>query len=692
MDTNRLLILVLACTTVQAARVVDGSLDVSNYALPALDCRHPKMIRNGLLSGLCNSTKPSQEGTEVATLILQYSSKHIVDAVRCERVISRMTLICGAFSHTKLVSPMDILEPIPFKQEDCYSTIMHRMYTKEDGNTLPIDVDRFYDYKFVEHGKLILSHDNVACSGSTVYVNGEEHSGLVTLVTARVSFTSVKLELDIGQAQDLDNNQELPSSCARDKYCMAGTAAYFIKHPDSACALYQVRTIPMREVQLNTATGIKKAMVSHEHKLLFVLGGQESAPVGCSPLFSVLSTIYKDIKLVTEAEATVSIASMAAALTASEVDLNLEFRVVDEYLSYSFEKLMKEKLTRVGSQLCTMNRHSLAHSELSPFHPDALLRVRGEIVQELTCTRVQVNARIGDKRSEDCLADSLPVWLQNEPVFLQAETHLIIESAELSQVPCKSLFVLVFRASDDTLLLANPSVEVVNLRLTHLEDDYLHLLDDSDIIHETFASDMLYTTAEVDAFNQLLHFSRTKSRVLDALVAQYCSGEDCGSYKPSVGTSSFNLEGLKDQLSPWHWLGDIRDELTEVGSYCSILVLLYIALTILVRCYHFVRLSCKRVPVRQAARYSFLIDHALRDALVEESMTRPETPPSRSLRRPRRAVLNPEVVQEDGYMEMEGMPLHRPAGPTPLSTASCTAMVPSSGSTSSRHMNRPQQV
>jgi len=74
MDTNRLLILVLACTTVQAARVVDGSLDVSNYALPALDCRHPKIIRNGLLSGLCNSTKPSQEGTEVATLILQYSS------------------------------------------------------------------------------------------------------------------------------------------------------------------------------------------------------------------------------------------------------------------------------------------------------------------------------------------------------------------------------------------------------------------------------------------------------------------------------------------------------------------------------------------------------------------------------------------------------------------------------------------
>ena len=430
MCVNRLLILLLVCTSVHAARVVDGSLDVSSFMLSALDCRHPTQIRNGLLVSLCNSTKFDKEGTDVPTLILKHDSKHVVNAVRCEKVISRMTLICGAFSHTKLVSPMDILEPIPFKQEDCYSTIMHRMYTKEDGNTIPIDVDKIYNYKYIEHGKIILSHDNVACSGSTIYVNGEEHSGMVTLVTARVTFTSVKLELDIGQAQDLDNNQELPSSCARDKYCMAGTTSYYIKHPESACALYQVRTIPMREVQVNTAAGSKKAMISHEHKLLFILGGQEAAPAGCSPLFAVQSTIYKDIKLVTEAEATVSLASMASALTASEVDLNLEFRVVDEYLSYSFEKLMKEKLARVGSQLCSMNRHSLAHSELSPFHPDALLRVRGEIVQELTCTRVQVTARIGDKRSEDCLAHSLPVWLQNEPVFLQAETHLIIESAE----------------------------------------------------------------------------------------------------------------------------------------------------------------------------------------------------------------------------------------------------------------------
>ena len=111
--------------------------------------------------------------------------------------------------------------------------------------------------------------------------------------------------------------------------------------------------------------------------------------------------------------------------------------------------LLKQPL---ASSLCWMNAHGLSRVEVSPFHPNALLRVRGELLQELVCDPVVVEVRIGDSRGNSCYADSLPAWYKNSPVLVQAGTHLISTEAEIAKVSCEATYTPVFQSREGVLL------------------------------------------------------------------------------------------------------------------------------------------------------------------------------------------------------------------------------------------------
>ena len=63
---------------------------------------------------------------------------------------------------------MDILYPDLFSSTACQDTIDRRSYEREDGTLVPIRVDEKIYYKYIEHGSLTLSENNVECKGSAV--------------------------------------------------------------------------------------------------------------------------------------------------------------------------------------------------------------------------------------------------------------------------------------------------------------------------------------------------------------------------------------------------------------------------------------------------------------------------------------------------------------------------------------------
>ena len=125
-----------------------------------------------------------------------------------------MQEVCGAFSHTKVLEPLDVLVPTLIPMEVCTTAVNQQMYTKEDGNTLPIVVNHNYIYKYISHGKLSVSTDNVACQGADIMINGEIHKSIVTLVTVQLEFKGIDIEIDTMTAVDLDLNTPLPIACA----------------------------------------------------------------------------------------------------------------------------------------------------------------------------------------------------------------------------------------------------------------------------------------------------------------------------------------------------------------------------------------------------------------------------------------------------------------------------------------------
>lgn len=110
----------LYCTVLGAVLPQGGKDNVPRHSLDALDCRNPTAVRNGLVASVCNQSMLWQEeAAEQPMLILQYSTKHVVKAVRCEKLVSRLTEVCGSFSHTKLLFPPDIMQPEEFSPAEC---------------------------------------------------------------------------------------------------------------------------------------------------------------------------------------------------------------------------------------------------------------------------------------------------------------------------------------------------------------------------------------------------------------------------------------------------------------------------------------------------------------------------------------------------------------------------------------------
>ena len=94
----------------------------------------------------------------------------------------------------------------------------------------------------------------------------------------------------------------------------------------------------------------------------------------------------------------------------------------EDNLMYKTEQLLMTRTIQMEQHLCTLGMSNIAHMERSPttVHPDALIRARGHIIQELECQSVQVSVTLGYQRGDQCHLDYLPVYLGKEAVYLDA--------------------------------------------------------------------------------------------------------------------------------------------------------------------------------------------------------------------------------------------------------------------------------
>ena len=96
------------------------------------------------------------------------------------------------------------------------------------------------------------------------------------------------------------------------------------------------------------------------------------------------------------------------------------------------------------------------------------------------------------------------------------------------------------------MIVANPTVQIVNFTLTDM--DLPIFRDHARMTHESADCFSLYTKEELEEFNILLHFGRTKQIVLTKLTEKYCNGQASGSLAFEADRQTFNLNRLKNQI------------------------------------------------------------------------------------------------------------------------------------------------
>jgi hypothetical protein len=288
--------------------------------------------------------------------------------------VSAITAVCGAFSHSKLVSPMDILEPTLVSQKDCTMASQNQIWNTEDGRQLRMSMNTKLTYKYIESGSIIFSETNVACEGGEVKIKGKKHENVIKLVTVLVSVT----EIDVFEKKSrLKTTMDgtLPRACNIGfKGCSLDDMTLVLDMAKiNLCSYQQIRSAKFEYVSRDN-TETTTSVINDEFQMHFTLGEKVMIPPECQNQGHMISTNFPLIFLVTG-----DIGNGIDLIDATEVYTELETRVTDLYLAHWAENVVKESEVRWQSGLCGIASNRLADEQVV-LHDGQLLKTRGEMI------------------------------------------------------------------------------------------------------------------------------------------------------------------------------------------------------------------------------------------------------------------------------------------------------------------------
>ena len=591
------------------------SITKQSVELTALDCRHPKGIIRSPVGSLCDH-KEDPLGSQLRSVhVLQYDQARIVPAVTCKLVKTKILAYCGSFSHSKIYEPIDVLVPERVSHDTCVQVFKTSLYTQEDGQTATIAVNRPHTYKYLEHGSLKTSSANVQCEGEQFSIHGKLRSNMLELVTAQFTLHKISVEIDPSDGvKDMDTGYSLPNHCITDGYCYQHAQQYVMLAPRSVCPLYKVRSIQMTETKyFGTDHREHLALVSAEHQLILERQGEFHVPKNCHSFPKVFSTNYEKIKIVIGKLAT----GVASGVHSFSLDLSLQMQILHDYANFHAERLINSRIDETLHDLCAVNYFGVHTSKIDPTRTGYMVQRTGETFTRFACTNTTVLARVGSNEHGPCYEDALPVYLGREKLVMTANTRMLLDIHDAHTTMCSSQFPPVFVGKNGQMVVANPTVRIVNFTLSNMGMPVFR--DHTHTMHESADHFSLYTKDEIREFNLLLHFGRTKQAVLTELTEKYCHGQTCGSLAFGADRQTFDLNRLRNQVENTFDLTHRLDEiLQDCGKIGGCLFLMYFAVKILMKVVNAAHLySQKECTLRFATSTSLYRDRAVDSLLIE---------------------------------------------------------------------------
>ena len=590
----------------------------SVYKLRGYNCNKPKSLVSYRKAEWCipnTGTHHSGDDENIENVILaQKFVTQKLKAIKCTKKASRFLIYCGNYSHMKFFSPPSILEPEIMTTDECTDMYRRQAYISNE-KTLRISTNQEIQFKEVIHGQIWSDEVNVYCIGAKFTLNGEQHEGMLELKTTQVTMSEVEIQMSRDTVTEILDNIELDRQCVVSMKCIIGTNTYIILEKPNLCNLEKIRNLELNKIRLKRKGIMTEYLVDKKHEIILRKTNKQRSEE-CDLVY--FETDYPELVIITSMDD-----PKLSDLTAhpDSISLDLELRMTTEFSHYRVEMMIESTIHGIQKHLCMLGTESIQQMERSPIHPNALIRDRGDIIQEMECTQVEVTVNPGYKRHDKCSKDHLPVYLNEEPVYLDT-SKLITKRPVFDLVECTEIFTPIFETIDGILIQATPAVQNIQLELTKPEEAGYHI-DELGHIEET--DSLLYTTKEMQAYQELFYAKKSRKALSYALTNRYCSSPGtCGEYQPT-GSMGFDLSNLAQEaihaLDIWSWMSE---QVQLYGSYASCFIILYLIVKFICMVANIILTRRKGVTWYTALRLNTLLLSEFRNNLIQ-NMPRQES-------------------------------------------------------------------
>ncbi len=530
----------------------DGeSVLIKEYEFEALTCIDVRTTAAYSGRRFCSEDRLKEEyglrdlGEGGVYTVVQFNPIRTLKGIRCEKKMSSITAVCGAFSHSKLVAPPDILAPVRVPHQECKEVFMTQLLTTEDQRQVRALLGSTTIYKYIESGAVTMSEHNVACEGGDLKIYGKKHDNVIKLVT--VSFTIS--QVDVSEKNSRMRTSEdgiLPRACllALEGCSLDDMTLVVDMEKNNLCPYSKIRVSRFSTMENMENSEGNMLLVNDEHKLLFEVGDKKPVPIECQVKGNLISTNFERIFLIMG-----EMGNGIDMIESKAIDLELEARVSDYYLAYWSERVVMESEVKWQNQICQITSANLDNDQVL-LHENHLLKRQGELILEFVCSPVRVRTRIGHKMEGETCFDHLPVFMpDNKVAYLAPITRVLTPRNAVNTINCSTHYPYVFEDVNGKLITANPGIQELKVEVS----DH-HFLDAKSRNHsDVFKfSSLLYTPEEVEAYEQMLQGHNAEKAVTRKFSSFYCS--TTGECTPSKGTSDFRWQKLvnpEEMLEEW---------------------------------------------------------------------------------------------------------------------------------------------
>ena len=347
------------------------------FSLPAMDCRAPPTVQSIATQDACRGRKRSVNiVSSHQILLLQRVEETVRTAVRCRKFVTKLDLICGSFSHSKIMLPPDVLKPVPVSEEECSTAAATGIYVDEIQRSHSVrGSNAMLQYKYVSSGSLTYSSNNVYCTGGTVKIGTDTHTDALELNTVELRIEKVQVAVrSDGKIQDLVDGQELPANCRDSSTCATPDKAFAFTDAPQVCSYKKVRTMSADLVNGKIAGKLRKLLVSnHTKSLIPIAESARPAPTACQHAFRAYVPTDLPLLAVVFSEDLLDVRKIET-VSGPEISPDLEERVTDSFIEWSLRHEIEDQMLSLGTAMCQLTEGIWGGSEKSPFHQNHILR------------------------------------------------------------------------------------------------------------------------------------------------------------------------------------------------------------------------------------------------------------------------------------------------------------------------------